>query len=110
MEGNTDQNYQKTKTSKQSLNFSPEMPEGLTKVHILQKVLVPSAGYETRLYSVHIMSTAEAEDYCQNRDRRSKEDDLQARHESARSSVRVFGSGEDYWKQLDNRDFLKYKA
>ena len=110
MEGNTDPNYQKTKTSKQSLNFSQERHDGLTEVHILRKVLVPSPGYETRLYSVHIMSTAEAEDYCQNRDRRSKEDDFQARHESARSSVRVFGSGEEYWKGLDNKDFVHYKA
>ena len=86
------------------------MHEGLTKVHILRKVLVPSPGYETRLYSVHILSTAEAVDCCQNRDRRSKEDDLQAQHESARSSVRVFGSGEEYWKGLDNNDYMKYKA
>ena len=109
MEGNTDQNDQKSKKFKQNLNFSPEISKGLTTVHILRKVLVPSPGYETRLYSVHIMSTA-AEDYCQNRDRRPKDDDLQAQHESARSSVRVFGSGEEYWKGLDNKDFVHYKA
>ena len=62
-ENNAKQN-QKSKDCKQSVEDKAR--NTYCQVPILEKVLVPSPGYQTRLYSLQVLSVAEAEQYYQD--------------------------------------------
>ena len=71
MDGNNDQNNQKSKTNYVNTNVSTEpkndqIVNDFCSVPIWKKVLVPAPGYQTRLYSVQVMRTSDAEDYYCN--------------------------------------------
>ena len=68
MDENNDQNNQKSKASNLNMNVSTEpmntqAENDFCSVPILQKVLVPAPGYQSRLYSVQVMRASDAEDY-----------------------------------------------
>ena len=63
----TEKNVQQNqKSKKDKLNIEDKMRNTYCQVPILEKVLVPSPGYQTRLYSLQVLSVAEAEQYYQD--------------------------------------------
>ena len=85
---------------------------GYCSVPILQKVLVPAPGYETRLYSVQLMSSSEADDYYRKvNDKWAKEESkVENENERERSPMRSSRTGDKNWNSLDYKKLNHYKA
>ena len=85
-------------------------------VPILEKVLVPAPGYETRLYSVQLLSMADAEDYYHSMEGRWKKEEVRQEKEVGgmcdreRSPVREGRRCAEYWNTLGSKDCRHYKA
>merc|ERR1719430_2460223 len=62
-ENNSEQNR---KSKEDKLSKEDKARTTYCQVPILEKVMVPSPGYQTRLYSLQVLSVAEAEQYYQN--------------------------------------------
>ena len=130
MDGNNDQNNQKSKTSIMNLStetksrlysgishVSTETKEGqaagdFCSVPILQKVLEPSPGYQSRLYSVQVMRISDAEDYYQNISGNSNHEDQQVpvQNERERSPTIDSKSRNEFRNLLECKEFTKHKA
>ena len=117
MDGNNYQNNHKAKTRKVNINVSKETEKVPTanyfcSVPILQKVLEPSPGYQSRLYSVQVMRISDAETYYQNISGNSNHEDQQvpAQNERERSPTRDSKSHNEYRNSLDFKEFAQYKA
>ena len=81
-------------------------------VPILQKVLEPSPGYQSRLYSVQVMRISDAEDYYQNIRRNSNQEDQQvpAQSERERSPTRDSKPRIEHRNPLECKEFAQQKA
>ena len=63
----TEKNAQQNqKSKKDQLIVEDKARNTYCQVPILEKVLVPSPGYQTRLYSLQVLSVADAEQYYQD--------------------------------------------
>merc|ERR1719430_2368622 len=62
-ENNSEQNR---KSKEDKLSKEDNARTTYCQVPILEKVMVPSPGYQTRLYSLQVLSVAEAEQYYQD--------------------------------------------
>ena len=114
MDENNDQNNQKSKASNLNTNVSTEpmntqAENDFCSVPILQKVLVPAPGYQSRLYSVQVMRASDAEDYYRKIPGNSNHD-IAAPNERERSPTRDSKSINKCWDPLDFKEFSQYKA
>ena len=116
MDENKDQNNPQSKSKMSNTNLTlqtgdthaPQANE-YCSVPILQKVLVPYPGYETRLYSVQMMRSSEAKDYYQNMSVK-EEKQCSAQNERERSPMRDSRTTNEYWNSLNIKGFKQYKA
>ena len=83
---------------------------GYCSVPILQKVLVPAPGYETRLYSVQLMNSSEADDYYTNISKKWAKEELLVQNERERSPMRGSRTGVNNWSPLEYKELKHYKA
>ena len=114
MDENNDQSNQKSKASNVNTNVSTEPKKDQAEnefcsVPILQKVLVPAPGYQTRLYSVQVMRKADAEDYYRKIPGNSNHE-IAASNDRERSPTRDTKSNNKRWDPLDFKEFSQYKA
>ena len=81
-------------------------------VPILQKVLEPSPGYQSRLYSVQVMRISDAEDYYQNIRGNSNHEDQQvpAQSERERSPTRDSKPCVEFRNPPECKEFAQQKS